>query len=185
MEGIKINSNINLYYIPMTKMKTTTVGVYIHRQLCSAEVSKNAVLPYVMRRGCELCPDSEAMAQYLENLYGARMSANTMKLGDDHIIHFGFEAISDKYAPNGENLTSGIARLMMSVVFEPTAFTVETVELEKKNACERIMAEMNDKAVYAMRRCSEEMCKGDSFALSMLGTVDGVNATDASVLKEH
>lgn len=185
MDSIKINSNINLCYIPMTKLKTTTVGVYIHRKLCEEEASKNAVLPYVMKRGCKLCPDSEAVAQYLENLYGARIAAYTIKLGDDHIIHFGFETISDKYAPNGEKLVSDIAKLMMSVVFEPTAFTEEVVELEKKNACDRIMAEMNDKAVYAMHRCGEEMCKGDSFALSMLGTVDGVKSINTAALKKH
>ena len=62
MESLKINSNINLYYIPMTKLKTTTIGVYIHRNLCKEEVSKNALLPYVLKRGCKLCPDSEAVA---------------------------------------------------------------------------------------------------------------------------
>ena len=33
MKSININSNINLYYIPMTKLKTTTIDVYIHRDL--------------------------------------------------------------------------------------------------------------------------------------------------------
>ncbi len=185
MDSIKINSNINLYYIPMTKMKTTTVGVYIHRPLCEKEVSANALLPYVMKRSCKLCPDSESVSKYLENLYGARTAACTMKLGDDHIIHFGFETISDKYAPDSAKLVADIAELMLSILFEPTAFTDDIVGLEKKNACDRIMAEMNDKAVYAMHRCGEEMCKGDSFALSMLGTVDGINAIDAESLKKH
>ena len=31
MESININSNINLYYIPMTKLKTTTIDVYSQR----------------------------------------------------------------------------------------------------------------------------------------------------------
>ena len=37
MESININSNINLYYIPMTKLKTTTIDVYIHRDLNEEE----------------------------------------------------------------------------------------------------------------------------------------------------
>ena len=185
MDSIKINSNINLYYIPMTKLKTTTLGVYIHRNLNEEEVSKNALLPHVMKRGCTLCPDSEALAEYLENLYGAHIGAHTMKFGDDQIIYFGFETVSDKYAPDGEKLVSAIAKFMMSVVFEPTAFTDEIVGQEKKNAKDRIMAEMNDKAVYAMQRCGEEMCKGDSFALSALGTIDGVEEITADSLREY
>ena len=61
MESININSNINLYYIPMTKLKTTTIDVYIHRDLNEEESSLNALLPYVLKRGCRLCSDSEAI----------------------------------------------------------------------------------------------------------------------------
>lgn len=185
MEQIKINSNINLYYIPMTKLKTTTIGVYLHRPLCEEEVSENAVLPYVLKRGCALCPDNEAVAKYLEDLYGAAFGAYSMKLGDDQIIRLSFESISDKYAPNGEKLTDGLIRLAMSVLFEPTAFTADVLEQEKKNARDRIMAEINEKAIYAMQRCSEEMCKGDSFALSVLGTLDGVDKLTPDSLKSH
>lgn len=185
MESIKINDNINLCYIPMTKLKTTTMGVYMHRALTEKEVSKNAILPYVLKRGCKLCPDSEKIAKYLENLYGARLTAYTLKFGDDHVIYFGGETISDKYAPDGGKLAAGMAELMMSVIFESEAFTEKIIEQEKKNAKDRIMAEMNDKAVYAMHRCGEEMCRGDSFALSMLGTTEGVDAVTRDALMAH
>lgn len=185
MESIKINSCINVYHIPMTKLKTTTVGIYLHRPLCEDEVSLNAILPYVLKRGCTLCPDNTAVAEYLENLYGARMGAYTMKLGDDHIIYLGLETISDKYAPEGEKLTEGIIKLAMSLLFEPVSFTDDILEQEKNNARDRIMAEINEKGLYAMRRCGEEMCKGDRFALSVLGTVDGVDKITADSLKKH
>ena len=185
MDSLKINSNINLYYIPMTKLKTTTIGVYIHRSLCEEEVSKNALLPYVLKRGCKLCLDSEAVAKYLENLYGSAFGASVMKQGDDQIIYLGFESISDKYAPDGEKLSEDITKLMMSVMFEPVSFTDEIVGQEKKNAVDRIMAEINDKRQYAMLRCGQEMCKGESFALSTLGTKEGVEAITAQSLKAH
>ncbi len=185
MDGLKINSNINLYYIPMTKLKTTTIGIYIHRELKEDEVSKNAVLPYVLKRGCKLCPDSAKIAEYLENLYGASFGASVLKRGDDQIIYFGFETISDKYAPNGEKLAGSVAKLMMSVIFEPTAFEDDIIGQEKKNAKDRIMAAMNDKRQYATIRCAEEMCAGDRFALRALGTSEGVDAVTADGLKAH
>lgn len=185
MDSLKINSNINLYYIPMTKLKTTTVGVYIHRNLNENEASENALLPYVLKRGCKLCKDNSEIAQYLENLYGAGFAATVVKRGDDQIIYIGFETISDKYAPNGEALVSDIVKLMMSVLFENTSFTAEILEQEKKNAKDRIMAEINDKRQYAVKRCTQEMCKGDSFALSALGTADGIDAVTPDSLKAH
>lgn len=185
MDCIKINSNINLYYIPMTKLKTTTAGVYIHRELNEAEVSKNAILPYVLKRGCKLCPDSAEISKYLENLYGASFGAGVLKRGKDQIIYLTFETISDKYAPDNENLSDGVVKLMMSVLFEPSAFGDDVVGQEKNNAKDRIMAEINDKRQYALKRCTEEMCKGDSFALPRLGTKEGIDAVSADILKKH
>ena len=185
MESLKINANINLHYIPMTKLKTTTIGVYLHRKLQSSEVSENALLPYVLKRGCKLCPDSAAVAEYLEELYGASFGSGVLKRGDDQIIHLGFETISDKYAPNGEKLVEKLINLTMSVLFEPSAFIDDIVNQEKKNAKDRIAAEMNDKRQYAIKRCGEEMCKGDSFALSRLGTTEGIEAITANSLKNH
>ena len=60
----------------MTKLKTTTIDVYIHRDLNEEESSLNALLPYVLKRGCRLCSDSEAISKYLENLYGAGTAKN-------------------------------------------------------------------------------------------------------------
>lgn len=157
MESININSNINLYYIPMTKLKTTTIDVYIHRDLNEEESSLNALLPYVLKRGCRLCSDSEAISKYLENLYGAGVGVGVLKRGDDHILHVAFETISDKYAPNGEKLCDSVIDLMLSIMFESTSFSDEIVEQEKKNAKDRIMAMMNDKRQYAVERCIETM----------------------------
>lgn len=185
MEEISINSNINLCFIPMTKLKTTTVSAYIHRELCDRELSENAVLPYVLKRGCKIAGTSAEISKYLENLYGANLSGYTMKLGGDHAICFVGETISDKYAPEGEKLVAGLLKLILSVIFEPVSFTDEILNQEKKNAKDRISAELNNKTMYAMRRCGEEMCKGDSFALSTLGTVGGIDALNAENLKAH
>ena len=47
------------------------------------------------------------------------------------------------------------------------------------------MAEINDKRQYAMLRCGQEMCKGESFALSVLGTKEGVENITVQSLKAH
>ena len=181
--------NINLIYVPIEKVKTTTIGVYIHRKLNEDDVSKNAVLPYVLRQGCKLCPDNEAIAKYLENLYGAALKAGVVNMGDDQIMRFEAQTISDKYAAEGEPLTEDLLKLMLSVMFEPVTedngFRKSVVEIEKKNAKDRIMSAVNDKRTYAMQRCIEEMCKGEAYALPSRGTIDGVDAIDAVNLYEY
>lgn len=185
MKSININPNITLHYIQMTKLKTATVGMYIHRALNEAEVSKNAILPYVLKRGCKLCPGSEAIAKYLENLYGAKLSAHSLKLGGDHIIYFGTESISDRYVPDGAELIQDSVKLLMSVIFEPVSFDEKIIAQEKKNARDRILAELNNKIVYAQQQCIKAMCSGDNFALSPLGTNEGIDEITADGLKTY
>lgn len=189
IENVNINSNIRLHYIPLVKLKTTVMGVYIHRLLNSDEASYNALLPYVLKRGCKLCPDTEAVSKYLENLYGAKLGAAVLKRGDDQLIYFDCEVISDKYAPDKEPLLSELTELVLSVLFEPVVkdgkFDEDFVKQEKEVALDRIEAVKNDKRSYASLRCIEEMCKGEAFAISRLGTSDGINMINAKSLYDY
>lgn len=188
-EQIKINNNITLHYIPMTKLKTSTLSVFIHRPLNEEESSYNALLPYVLKRGCKLCPSIKETAKYLEELYGASLYASVTKRGEDHVMYFYGETISDKYTPDNEPLTERLTSLMMSVLFEPKvnddAFNDEVIAQEKNNAVNRINALINDKRSYASIRCQTEMCRGENFAVSRLGSVDGINSITPASLYKH
>ncbi len=189
IENININSNIRLHYIPLTKLKTTTMGVYIHRSLNKQDAPYNALLPFVLKRGCAVCPDTEATAKYLENLYGAKFGAAVMKRGEDHIMYFDAEVISDRYAPQNEKLLSALTKLLLSVLFAPVtengAFKADFTEQEKNNAADRIEAVKNDKRTYASDRCSEEMCRDSAFAISQYGTKEGIAIITAQSLYEY
>lgn len=186
---IQINNNIRLHYIPLTKLKTTTLGVYIHRELNESDASMNALLPYVLKRGSRLCPDMMSISKYLENLYGATLGAAVIKRGNIQTIYFDAETISDRYTPDKEPLLLQLVELLLSILFNPAAadgaFNYDTVEQEKNNAINRINALVNDKRSYASIRCQEEMCKGDAFSISRLGTIDGINAITPQSLYEY
>lgn len=173
LKVIPVNDNITINYIPMDKLKTTSVGMYIHRQLKKEEASKNAILPHLLKRGCRLCGNSQEVARYLENLYGAKFSAGISKRGDDHLLCFEFETISDKYAPRGEHLAAGVVKLMMSMTFDTLEeFDKDVFEQERANSITKIENIINDKRIYANYRCQEEMARGDRFEIPRLGYVE-------------
>ena len=117
METIKVNENISLHYIDMKKLKTNVVGVYIRRPLSNDEASKNAVLSYVLKNGCEKFPSSLRITKHLQSLYGATLNSGVLKNGDNQIIFFDAETISDKYAPENEKLTNELLDLLLNVIF--------------------------------------------------------------------
>ncbi|MBQ3124874.1 MAG: insulinase family protein [Clostridia bacterium] len=189
MKRIKINENINLNYISMTKLKTTSVGVYIHRPLNSEDVSYNALLPMVLRSASRLYPSREDIASHLDNLYGATMGSTVMKLGEDHIIYFDAETISDRYTPNGEKLLSELLKLLMSVIFDPKVsdgkFDEKIVEQEKKNAIDKIDAFINDKRQYASTRCQSETARGTAYEIMRFGDKETLSAITANDLYDY
>lgn len=186
MQSFAINDNITLTYIPMDKLKTTSVEFYIHRPLVKEEASKNALLPHVLKRECSLCCDAKEVAKYLENLYGAKFSAGIGKRGDDHLISFDFETISDRFAPFGEKLIDGVVSLALSMLFGKRAgFSDKVFEQERKNSITKIENIINDKRVYALYRCQEEMAKDDRFSIPRLGYVSDMKAMTKEELFDY
>lgn len=189
METVKINNNINLNFISMTKLKTTSVGVYIHRPLNRKEASYNALLPMVLKSASRLYPTREDIAAHLDNLYGATMGSAAIKMGEDHIIYFDAETISDKYTPNGERLLSELLKLLMSVIFDPKAsdgrFDEKIVEQERKNVIDKIDAFINDKRQYASSRCQAETARGTDFEIMRFGDKETLSKITAKDLYDY
>lgn len=186
LKVIPINDNITLNYIPMEKLKTTSLGMYIHRPLKKEEASKNAILPHILKRSSKLCENTMAVAKYRENLYGAKFSAGIAKRGDGQVLCFEGETISDKYAPFGEKLVAGLLKLMLSAVYDQNdSFSEEIFNQERKNSITKIENIINDKRVYALYRCHEEMSKGDVFEIPRLGYVSDFETMTATELYSY
>ncbi len=189
MESYKINDNITLNYIPMTKLKTTSIGIYMGRKLSREECSKNAVLPYVLMKGCKVANNASEIAKALQNLYGANFYTGVTKRGDNQFINFEGEVISDRYAPNREELTLGLFDLMLSVIFEPVTengvFLADVLEREKTNCINKIKGFINDKTSFANMRMKEEMFSGQEFSVSEYGYIEDIEKISEKSLYEH
>lgn len=189
MESYRINENITLHYIPMTKLKTTSVGIYVGRVLDKEESSFNAILPYVLMKGCKEAKNASETAKILQELYGASLYTGVNKRGDNQFMNFEGEVISDRYAPNGEKLLKGLMDLMLSVLFEPIVkdggFMSDVTEREKQNGINRIEGIINDKRDYANKRMEEEMFKGELYSISKYGYVDEIKNITPVSLYEH
>lgn len=186
IKSISVNENITLNYIPMTKLKTTAIGIYISRELDRDEASKNAILPHILKNGCKRIENRTEIEHFLENLYGAKMSAGIAKKGNFHILCFEGETISDSFAPNGERLAEELLKLLLSVIFDAKDEFDEDVFLtERQNSVTKIKSIINDKRIYANYRCQEEMSKGDIFNVSRLGYIEDMEKLTKEELYAH
>ena len=186
IKTVSLNENVTLNYIPMTKLKTTAIGIYLSRELNREEASKNAILPHILKNGSKSYKNRTEIEHFLENLYGAKMSTGISNKGNFHIMCFEGETISDSFAPNGERLTEELLRLLMSIVFETKdEFDSDAFLTERQNSVTKIKSIINDKRIYANYRCQEEMSKGDIFNVERLGYADEMEKFTKEELFEH
>ena len=99
---------VNFYRVSSDKFKTSRADVYFVDNLSQERASGNALVPLMMKRGCESYPDFIELETRLEELYGADINAGAVKKGENQIIGFHMSHISDRYA-NNERLLIPVA----------------------------------------------------------------------------
>lgn len=186
IKSVSVTENITINHIPMSKLKTTTIGIYLRRQLDKNEASKNALLPHILKNGCKKYENRTQIEHFLENLYGARMSAGIAKKGNYHILCFEGETISDSFAPNGEKLTEELLNLLLEMIFNTKdEFDEDVFVTERQNSITKIKSIINDKRIYANYRCQEEMSNGDIFSVPRLGYAEDTEKLTKEEMMVH
>ncbi len=168
------------------RFKTMRLTAALLLPLDRETASEYAILPYLLRRSCESYPDFTALKRRLNELYGARIFAEVTRLGEAQALVLHAVAIDDRFALHGEAIASACAGLLSAMLFRPAlengCFPAAAVEQEKRCLIEQIESEINEKRLYARRRCEELLCPGERYAVDRYGVIEKVGAlTPAAV----
>lgn len=187
-ERIQIKSGINLNLIKTDKFKSNLLSFYFLRPLTREEVTKNALLPLVLKRGTMELKTNLEIQKKLEENYGANLSVAINKRGEKHVLRFSVETINGEYINNKEYIYD-VFNLLKSIIFNPLLeegyFKKSYVEQEKENLKRKIESRINDKRSYAIDRCIEEMCKNERFGIYPLGSIEDLPKIDEEILYKH
>ncbi len=187
--NLEIKKGINLHIIKTDKFKTNLLSVFLTTRLDKQTVTKNALIPAVLRRGTKNLPTQEAISMELENMYGAVFDCGVDKIGNNQILKFYLETINNTYVPEDEDNLKNAIKILLEVVFNPLIknenFDNSYVESEKDNLKQVIEGKKDSKATYALERCIEEMYKENPYALYKYGRVEDLAGIDARNLLEQ
>ena len=140
----------------------------------------NALLSCVLTRSCKKYPDFTALSKKLDSLYGAALYPSVRQIGDYQAVSVAVSGLEDRYALDGQSVSSELAELLCSILFDPNVenglFNDEDIEQERRQLIENIDAEFNEKRVYAIKRCVDEMCAGEAYSIGRYGSRDEVVA---------
>lgn len=170
----KIGNEVYINSVRDEKFKSDRITVNLITPLDRKEATVNALVPFVLRKGCKSCPDFTELNKRLAKMYGAILDADVSKQGGFQIVELLLQFADDKFAINGEEMVKEGAKLLSDIVFDPNLdenglFPKKDLELEKEYLIDTINSDLNDKRTYAIHRAVEMEFEGEPFGVSRYG----------------
>lgn len=187
---IDIKKGIKLHIIKTEKFKTNLIAVMLTTKLDRKNITKNALIPAVLRRGTKFMQTQEEINKKMEDMYGASFDCGLDKTGDNQILKFYMETVNNEFLPqDAENMIKSSIEKIFEIIFNPYlengVFKKEYVEQEKENIKQIIDGKIDSKARYALDRCIEEMYKNEPFGLYKFGYVEDLKDINEKNLYEY
>ena len=116
----EIKEGIKLHTIKTEKFKTNLVAVFLTTKLNKENVTKNALISMILRRGSKNMNSQEEISKKMEEMYGASFDCGLDKTGDNQVLKFYIESINDNFLPkNGEKLLNESIKKLLEIIFNP------------------------------------------------------------------
>jgi predicted Zn-dependent peptidase len=171
------------------KFKTNLCSIFLAVPLIKENVTKNALIPCVLKRGTKDLPNQLEISKKLEEMYGASFSIGIDKQADFEVLRFYIEVLNDKFLNEKRALTKEALDLLIEVIFNPfveeNGFKKEYVDQEKDNLAKVIDSRKDDKAQYASSRMIEEMFKEEAFGVYKFGNKSDLESIDEKSLYDY
>ena len=187
LKTLEIGKNVKITLIPESKFKTNLISVYIQRKLDRNEVTKNALLPGILKSGCNKYKTLGQLTDREEELYGSYLHAGASKRGESQVLGFSILSVNEKYLD--EKILGQCIEFLNEIINNPLVidggFNEEYLNIEKEILKDSIMSIINDKGNYAMKRTNEIMFEGEPYSINGKGYIEDLDTIDRVSLYEH
>ena len=188
-KSLDLKQGIKAHMIHTELYKTNMVCIIMTVPLNKENVTKNALLPFILRRGTMHFPDQYILNRELENMYGASFECGIDKMGDNQILKFYIDTIHNEYTFENENILEKSIKMLLDIVFNPIfddgKFKSDFLEIEKENLRKVIDSKIDDKDSYALEKCISVMYKNQGFGIYKYGDVEDIENITIDDLTEH
>lgn len=188
-EEVSEHHGVKLHLVPSKKYKTMNIVVKFKAPLTRETITKRALLPYILRQGTKNYPSRKAIQSKLDDLYGAVLSIDGAKKGDNHILSMRMELANPKFIPNESSIFDDAIELLTEVIFHPNvqenAFNTDVFKRETETLRQKMNAIIDDKMSYANMRLIDEMCKGEAYQLHVHGYEEDLNSITPENLYDY
>lgn len=184
-----IKDGVTLHLIINENFKTDFSVVFISIPLEKENITKNALIPAIIKNGSKKYNNYQLINEELEMLYGASFDCGLDKTGDNLVLKFYIESINDNFLPEKNENLEKVLNLLLEIVFNPLveneSFKNQYVELEKRNLELLINSVRDDKDIYSYEKCINIMYKNSGYGLSKYGNIEDLKNINSENLYER
>ena len=182
-EGIKV------HLIETDLFKTNLICVMLTVPMNKDDVTKNALVPFLLKRGTKDLKDQYEINKKLEQMYGAVYDCGIDKVGDNQLIKFYLESVNENFLPNKNDILKESINTILEIVFNPLMenelFKEEFLELEKNNLKNVIESKIDNKDKYAYDNCISAMYKDEGYGIYKYGYIEELEKINLEDISLH
>lgn len=187
--SVELKKGIKAHFIKTDLYKTDLTCIIVTTPLKRETVTKNALIPFMLRRGTAKLPNQYLISKELQNMYGASFNCGVDKMGDNVVLKFCIESISNEYALDGEDILKMNIENLLDLVFNPLKvdgmLNKEFLDVEKENLKDIIESKIDDKDAYSLENCISAMYGDEGFGLYKYGYVEDVDNISIEDISEY
>ena len=184
-QTMKLEPGIVFRCLPVSKWKTLSISIFCKLPVVEEKISSLALVPRLATKGTEKLPSMRDISRFLEDMYGAGMRADAMKVGPIQVIRFGIDIPSPSYlndGPSGDSIIAQALSFVWDLAFRPKledgGYPQKVFDVERDEQRRAIMGIVNNRPSYATVRLIEKMSHKDPRGLPAWGTLAGLETVD-------
>lgn len=185
----ELKQGIKAHIINTDLYKTNMICLIITVPLNKENVTKNALIPFMLRRGTENFQNQYILSRELDKMYGASFDCGIDKMGDNQILKFYIDTINDEYTLNNETILKKSIDMILDIVFNPVfengLLKKDFLDIEKESLKKVINSKIDEKDSYALESCISTMYGEEGFGLYKYGYIDDIDVITVENLTEH
>lgn len=186
---VKDLGGAKLLAIPTDRFKSEYLSIRFLLPVEEKLVQQNMILFSLLSRGTEKHPSILLLNRYLDELYSTNVSMYSQRLGDMHCLGYSADFLAARFVGGGVGLLPQVLSVMHDLFYAPLRegglFCNDYLESEKSNLRDSIRSVINNPSVYARCQCRKLLCRGEPYALPLLGEEETIEGIDARLMTEY
>ena len=185
----EIKEGVKAHFIKTDLFKTNLICLMLTVPMKKEDVTKNTLIPFLLKRGTTNLIDQYQISEKLEGMYGAVYDCGIDKVGDNQLIKFYIESVNDNFLPEKCDILKQSLDSIFEIVFNPLMengkFKEEFLDVEKNNLKKVIESKIDNKDKYAYDNCISAMYNNSGFGIYKYGYIEDLEKITLEDISNH